>query len=64
MIVFFVNMKAIVYILLLLGVICKSHVNGELTKIASVLDSAGQLEDWLIDTRRELHQYPELMFEV
>lgn len=56
-------MKAIVYIALILGVIC-SLVNGELTKIASVLDRAGQLEDWLIATRREFHQYPELMFEV
>ncbi|KAL4518375.1 hypothetical protein Ndes2526B_g01216 [Nannochloris sp. 'desiccata'] len=55
-------MKAIVYIALILGVIC-SLVNGELTKIASVLDRAGQLEDWLIATRREFHQYPELMFE-
>jgi hypothetical protein len=56
-------MKTITVSVLVLAAIC-GHVNGELTKITSVLDSAGRLEDWLIATRRELHQYPELMFEV
>jgi PhoPQ-activated pathogenicity-related protein len=59
----FENMKAHVVLVLVLAAI-GTHVKGELTNIASVLDSAGHLEDWLIATRRELHQYPELMFEV
>jgi hypothetical protein len=32
--------------------------------LTSLLDSAAQIEDWLVATRRELHQYPELMFHV
>jgi hypothetical protein len=56
-------MKASIFIVLVLAAIC-CNVNAELTKIASVLESAGKLEDWLIATRRELHQFPELMFEV
>lgn len=32
--------------------------------LSRVLQGTAELEDWLIATRRELHQYPELMFEV
>ena len=61
--ILFVNMKAVVIIVLFSAAIC-SHVNGELTKISDLVDRAALFEDWLVDTRRELHQYPELMFEV
>lgn len=29
-----------------------------------VVHSAAAIEDWIIDIRRELHRYPELMFQV
>ena len=32
--------------------------------LSHVLHGTAELEDWLIAIRRELHQYPELMFEV
>lgn len=48
---------------LVLAATCGNVVQGE-SSLDALLDSAGKLESWLISTRRELHQYPELMFEV
>ena len=49
------------FLALMLAALC-SDVRAEM-ELGNVLESAAKLEDWLISTRRELHMYPELMFQ-
>jgi hypothetical protein len=34
------------------------------TDFGGMLEKARQIEPWLVSTRRLLHQYPELLFQV
>ena len=34
------------------------------TSISGLLDAAQAIQPWLVATRRELHQWPELLFEL
>ena len=55
--------SSLLLVAILLAETCGNVVRGD-SNLDALLDSAKQLESWLITTRRELHQYPELMFEV
>ena len=43
-------------VVLLPGTQCKSF--------SSLLETAKDIQPWLVSTRRELHQWPELLFEL
>lgn len=51
-----------VYLLIFIAAIAAPAAG--LSSPADLLEAAHGIETWLVDVRRELHKYPELMFEV
>jgi len=53
---------SIVALVLLAG--CLSCVRGTNSHSSDIVTAAADIEQWIIKIRRELHTYPELMFQV
>ena len=53
---------SIVALVLLTG--CLSCVRGTNSHSSDIVTAAADIEQWIIKIRRELHAYPELMFQV
>ena len=51
-----ISMLGLCLVLLLPGTQCSSF--------SSLLESAKDIQPWLVSTRRELHQWPELLFDL